>query len=131
INRLRIAKDNIRKSLANPVIVQKISSEDVWRFDTLVSRLDRVIQRIDKAVAGYAGMFDAVKVREDKLDMVVQHDSSLIEKAEAFKANVESIVRLDPGREEWRRLMDDLILRTEELDELVDRRVEILKGLMD
>jgi len=66
VNRLREAKALLRKSLANPSVAQKISSEDAWRLDTLMMRLDRVTQRIDRAVAGYAGMFDAVKVKEDK-----------------------------------------------------------------
>lgn len=130
VNRLRMAKDIIRRSLANPIMVQKVSSEDAWRFDMLMSRLDRVIQRIDRAVAGYSGMFDAAKVREDKLDMVIQHDLSLIEKAEAVKAIAESLVRIEPGRGEWISLMDNLILRVEELDALIGRRVEILRGLV-
>ncbi|MEM2321206.1 MAG: hypothetical protein QXS79_04935 [Candidatus Bathyarchaeia archaeon] len=130
VNKLKMAKDAVRRSLANPAIAQKISGEDAWRFDTLLSRLDRVVQRIDRAVAGYAGMFDAVKVREDKLDMVIQHDLSLIERAEAVRAGAESLAKMEPGKEEWRRSMDDLISKIEELDTLVDRRVEILRGLM-
>jgi len=129
VNRLRAAKDIVRRSLTNPIIAQRISGEDAWRFDTLMSHLDRVTQRIDRAVAGYAGMFDAVRVREDKLDMVIQHDLNLIEKAEAIRASTESLARLEPGRDEWRRAIDDLISRVGELDMLVDRRVEILRGL--
>ncbi|MEM2214251.1 MAG: hypothetical protein QXD66_02175 [Candidatus Nezhaarchaeales archaeon] len=130
-NKLRAAKDAMRRSLANPIIMQKISSEDAWRINTLMSRLDRVIQRIDRAAAGYAGMFDAVKVRENMLDKVIQHDLSLIENAEAVKASVESLVKVEPGKEEWKRLMDDLMLKIDELDSLIDRRIEILRGLVD
>ncbi|MEM0090762.1 MAG: hypothetical protein QXP86_04630 [Nitrososphaerota archaeon] len=130
VNKLKMAKDVVRKSLANPIIAQNISSEDSWRFDTFVSNLDRVIQRIDRAVAGYAGIFDAVKVKEDKLDMVIQHDLSLIEKAEALRADAESLARMEPGKEEWRKLVDELISKAGELDMLIDKRVEILKGLV-
>lgn len=130
-NKLRAAKDTMRRSLANPIIMQKISSEDAWRINTFMSRLDRVIQRIDRAAAGYAGMFDAVKVREDKLDKVIQHDLSLIENAETVKASVESLVKVEPGKEEWKGLMDDLMLKIDELDTLIDRRIEILRGLVD
>lgn len=130
VNKLKTAKDVVRKSLADPIIAQKISSEDVWRFDTFMSNLDRVIQRIDRAVAGYAGIFDTVKVKEDKLDTVIQHDLSLIEKADALRADAESLTRMEPGKEEWRRLMEDLISKTGELDVLVDKRVKILRGLM-
>ena len=75
-------------------------------------------------------MFDAARVREDKLGVVIQYDLNIIEKAEAIKTSAESLARLEPGRDEWRRAVDDLISGVEELDMLVDRRVEILRGLI-
>jgi hypothetical protein len=118
-----------RRKFANPLLVQKLSSEDTFRFETLTARIDRVTQRIDRAVAGYAGMFDAVKVKEDKLDTVIEHDLSLIEKAEAIKADVEKVNELEPGKDDWRTAMDELISKVEELDSLVDKRSELLRGL--
>src|SRR3972149_2059860 len=129
VNRLKAAKTAFRRTFANPSAVQKLSGDDVYRFDALNSRLDRVTQRIDRAVAGYAGMFDAIKVKEDKLDAVIQHDLSLIEKAELVKADVEKTVGIDPGTDEWRTAMDALISKVEELDRLVDERSTILRGL--
>jgi ribosomal protein L17 len=129
VNRLRAAKDIIRRSLTNPTVAQRFFSEDAWRFDVLMSHLDRVTQRIDRAVAGYAGMFDAVRVREDKIDMATQHDLSLIEKAEAVRMSAESLARSEPSRDELRRAVDDLISKVKELDTLIDRRVEIFRGL--
>lgn len=68
-----------------------------------MSRLDRVVQRISRAVAGYAGMFDSTRVKEDKFDAVLQHDLSLIEKADSLKASVETLVKIKVGKGEWRR----------------------------
>jgi len=129
VNRLKAAKNAVRRRFTNPIIVQKLSSEDAWRFDTLTARLDRVTQRIDRAVAGYAGMFDAVKVREDKLDTVLQHDLGLIEKAESLRVDVEKMVGMEPGRDEWRTAMEELTSKVEELDGLVDKRSDVLRGL--
>jgi hypothetical protein len=129
VNRLKTAKTAFRRTFANPSMVQKLSGDGAYRFDALNSRLDRVTQRIDRAVAGYAGMFDAIKVKEDKLDTVIQHDLSLIEKAESIKADVEKTVSIDPGTDEWRTAMDALISKVEELDRLVDERSTILRGL--
>jgi len=129
VNRLKAAKITIRRAFANPMIVQKLSGEDSYRFEALTARLDRVTQRIDRAVAGYAGMFDAVKVREDKLDIVIEHDVTLIEKAEALKNDVEKVVKIEPAKDEWRTAMDELTSKVEELDQLVDKRSEILRGL--
>lgn len=129
VNRLKAAKTTVRRSFANPAVVQKLSGQDTYRYDALNSRLDRVTQRIDRAVAGYAGMFDAVKVKEDKLDTVIRHDISLIEKAEALKTDCAQIVKMTPGNDDWGTAMDTLISRVEELDALIDKRSEILRGL--
>jgi hypothetical protein len=129
VNRLKAAKTAIRRKFTNPGVVQKLSSEDGWRFDTFMVRLDRVTQRIDRAVAGYAGMLDAVKVREDKLDAVLQHDLDLIERASYLRVDVEKVVGMEPGKDEWRTSMDGLISKVEELDGFVDKRSEVLKGL--
>ncbi|MBS7640599.1 MAG: hypothetical protein QXJ19_03460 [Candidatus Bathyarchaeia archaeon] len=129
VNRLKAAKDLLRKRFASPVPLQRISSEDMWMLDSLMSRLDRIIQRIDRAVAGYAGMFDAIKVKEDKLEAALQLDLSLIERADSLKASAEEFVKAAPGGDEWRRCMDNLLSRIEEIDNLIDKRVEIFRGL--
>jgi len=129
VNRLKAAKDRFRRKFANPLIVQKLSGEDTYRFEAFMARVDRATQRIDRAVAGYAGMFDAIKVKEDKLDSVIEHDLSLIEKAESLKVDVENTVAIEPGKDEWRTAMDALISKAEELDGLVNKRSEILRGL--
>jgi hypothetical protein len=129
VNRLKAAKTSFRRSFANPMAVQKLSTEDSYKFDALTSRLDRITQRIDRAVAGYAGMFDAVKVKEDKLDTVIQHDVSLIEKADGLKTDCAKIAKTEPGSDDWRMGMDALISKVEEFDALINERSEILRGL--
>jgi hypothetical protein len=129
VNRLKAAKTAFRRAFANPSAVQKLTGDDTFRFDAFNSRLDRVTQRIDRAVAGYAGMFDAVKVKEDKLDSVIQHDVSVIEKAEAVKTDVEKANSIEAGTDEWRAAMDAVISKVEELDRLVDERSSLLRGL--
>lgn len=129
VNRLKAAKMSIRRAFANPSIVQKLSQDDTYKYDAVTSRLDRVTQRIDRAVAGYAGMFDAIKVKEDKLDTVIQHDLSLIERAEAIKAGSQKVGKMQPGNDDWGTAMDTLISNVEEYDALIDKRSEILRGL--
>jgi len=129
VNRLRDAKTIFRRSFANPAAVQRLSEEDRYRYDVLLSRLDRVTQRIDRAAAGYAGFFDAVKVREDKLNQVLQYDVNLIEKAESIRVDVERIAGMDVGGLEWKQALDSLTSKVEELDRLIDQRSEILRGL--
>jgi hypothetical protein len=74
-------------------------------------------------------MFDAVKVKEDKLDTVIQHDVGLIEKAEVIKTDCENLVKVQPGNDDWGTAMDALISKVEEYDSLIDERSHILRGL--
>src|SRR3989304_4113342 len=129
VNRLKTAKTAFRRTFANPTVVQKLAGDDTYRYEALTSRIDRVTQRIDRAVAGYAGMFDAIKVKEDKLDSGIQHDLSLIENAESIKVDVEKATRIVVGTEDWRTAMDMLISKIEEFDRLIDERSNILRGL--
>ena len=129
VNRLKAAKTAMRRAFANPAMVQKLAGEDTYRYEALNSRMDRVTQRIDRAVAGYQGVFDAVKVKENKLDSVLQHDVSLIEKADGIKADCEKLSKMQPGNEDWSAAMDALISKVEEYDSLIDSRTEILRGL--
>ena len=129
VNRLKAAKTAMRRAFANPAMVQKLAGEDTYRYDALTSRMDRITQRIDRAVAGYQGVFDAVKVKEDKLDSVLQHDVSLIEKADGIKADCEKLSKMQPGNEDWSAAMDALISKVEEYDSLINSRTEILRGL--
>jgi hypothetical protein len=129
VNRLKAAKTAMRRAFANPAMVQKLAGEDTYRYDALTSRMDRVTQRIDRAVAGYQGVFDAVKVKENKLDSVLQYDAGLIEKADVIKADCEKLSKMQPGNEDWSAAMDALISKVEEYDSLIDSRSEILRGL--
>lgn len=129
VNRLKSAKSTMRRAFANPTMVQKLNGEDAYRYDSLNSRLDRVTQRVDRAVAGYAGMFDAVKVKEDKLDTVLQSDVNMIEKADGIKTDCEKLAKMQPGNDDWSTAMDALLSKVEEYDSLIDSRTEVLRGL--
>lgn len=128
VNRLKAAKMTVRRSFANPAAVQALSGDNSYKYDALMSRLDRVTQRIDRAVAGYAGVFDAVRVKEDRLDTIIQHDLTLIQKADALKTDCENVAKMKPGNDDWGAAMDGLISKVEEFDGLIDERSEILRG---
>lgn len=128
VNNLRESKSSIRLMLADIANSRKIEDRDMPKIDMLLSRLDRVIQRIDKAPAGYAGLFDVVKVREDKLDKVLEHDLMLIEKSIEMRDLVKRFENLKV-REEWMKSIDEMLEKINELEEIIDKRIEILRGL--
>ena len=129
VSRLRAAKNPIRMVFANPEMVQKLSQGDAYRIDAFNYRLDRITQRVDRAMAGYAGMFDAVKVKENKLDGVLQYDVGLIDKADEIRAGAEQVAKMQPGNDDWGTAMDQLTTKVEEYDTFIDKRSEMLRGL--
>lgn len=129
VNRLKLAKTMLRREFTNPSLIGSLTTEDTFRLETVNQRLDRVTQRMDRAVAGYAGMLASIKVKEDKLDMVIEHDLALIEKADAIKTDVLTVTGIALGSAEWAIAMDAIITKVEELDRLVDERLFILRGL--
>lgn len=129
VNKLKEAKNAIRIMLADWTISKKIEDRDIVKIDTLLARLDRVVERIDKAPAGYAGLFDAVKVREDKLDKILEHDLALIQKSEEIRDAVEEFKNLET-REEYLKSIDKMLEYIGELEKVFDKRFEILRGLI-
>jgi hypothetical protein len=72
-SQLKKALDNIRELLSSIPLAEK----DRELADRVLIRLDMVKQKTERAVAGYAGLFDIVKVREDRLDQLLAHDEGL------------------------------------------------------
>jgi hypothetical protein len=65
--------------------------------DRLLAKMDRVVEKVNHASYGYSGFFDAVKVKEENLDNMINFDNKLIEsiavlsdEVDAFKADLAS-----------------------------------------
>lgn len=96
--------------------------------EKLRSRMDKVIGRFRSAPAGYSGMFDFVKVREDRLDAVYRYDAGLMEVVEKVATRVET---LKHSQEDSSLVVPTLIDLIDELDRQFDQRADLLNGLED
>jgi len=56
------------------------------RLSALDKRLDRVANTLRHAGSGYAGLFDAVKVRGEELETLYRFDLSLVESVDAVES---------------------------------------------
>jgi len=77
---------------------------------------------------GYAGLFDAIKIKEEELATIYQYDSALLEKGATVSAaidNVESSIGTDGLPASIRHL----ISVSQECIEIFDKRSNALKGL--
>lgn len=127
-NKLKEIKDIVRVKLADLAQSGKVEERDIPRFESFLLRIDRIVNRIEKAPAGYAGLFDAVKVKEDKLEKVLEHDLMLIEESRKMK---EFALKFEGSatREDLLKFVDELLVSIKRLEELMDQRTEILRGL--
>ena len=82
-SRLKAASDAIGEACL-PLIKAK-NLEEVERLQRLAQRLAALADRARTAARGYAGFFDAVKVREDELDRIYEQDLRLLGAAEAVR----------------------------------------------
>jgi hypothetical protein len=104
-----------QKTTIKRVLEELISGgeiDGIAPFEKLMSRIDRVAQRIRTADRGYSGMFDTIKVGEDDLMRVYEYDLSL---AEAVTEVAHKVSEMNADER------DALLKKVKETIELVDR----------
>lgn len=93
--------------------------------ETARKRLDKVANRIRYADRGYAGLFAAVKVQEDKLEQAYQFDLALADGVDAARGRAAEAVAAPDKAAALRLLIDEL----DALDGRVTERENILAGV--
>lgn len=89
---------------------------------------DRVIAKLRTASYGYSGFFDAVKIREPELDKMLEYDWGLVQNVEEVASAARAAASTGPSKlpEAFSNLKSKLL----ELEELLSRREEAIKGLV-
>ncbi len=65
--------------------------EQATALEDAVRRLQTFVDRVKRAAQGYAGFFDAVKVKEEQLDALYEFDNSLLGQFDAVKLAVDEV----------------------------------------
>jgi hypothetical protein len=99
--------------------------EQVSRIDTA---LQTFIDRVRTAQQGYAGLFDAIKIREEALDRVYAFDNGLLVYSEQIAAGLKRLGDVIGG-DGIGEVLDQLDEAVNEVAELFKRRAEAMKGL--
>jgi len=86
---------------AEDVASQMLTGPGVMQLDDLDkgnTRLQTLIDKVKTAAQGYAGFFDAVKVKEDELDTLYEFDNQMLLKVDEIAAAIDNIqATLDSG----------------------------------
>ena len=121
LQRSKRAIDDLSRPLADAGRIDALP-----QVDRLRARLDKLLARIRGAMQGYSGFFDLVRVQEDLLDRIYQHDVQLMRQVDALGNAVEQFPDQQGGIE---AALADLLGRIEELEAEWDVREDMLKGL--
>jgi len=96
------------------------------QIERLRSKLDRLIGRITSAMQGYSGVFDLVRVQEDELDRLYQHDVGMMQEIEALADELE---KMPSNTRPVPEAVSSIVAKIEAAEQNWDRREDILKGL--
>ena len=127
--KLSAAKSDLRE------ISQKLADRryfDVLTdMDRLLAKMDRVVEKVNHASYGYSGFFDAVKVREENLDHMIDFDNKLLDginalttEIDAFKADLASGVTTN-----LKTRVQNVTDKLETLENTFDQRNEVIMGV--
>ncbi|NMC52093.1 MAG: hypothetical protein GYA48_00455 [Chloroflexi bacterium] len=94
-------------------------------LESAAIKIRQFIDRVKTATYGYAGLFDAVKVREDELQKMYQYDLSLLDGAEEVKRAVDN-VEASMGSEGLPASIRHLTSLAQNMVELFNRRAEVI-----
>jgi hypothetical protein len=110
------AFDEQRKRLQE-LQVQLISEAQIEFLDDVeraVMKLQILIDRIRTAAYGYAGLFDAVKVKEKELDALYEFDNKLLDFEEQIAAQVDKVTSAISTKEGVGVAVAELVLAVEQ-----------------
>ena len=112
-------------------LVNEGASEAWDDTDHLIARMDRINERINHSEYGYAGFFDAIKVKEPDLDRMIDYDNQLLGMsdtvAQAASALKDSV---DNNRlQEARGKVDDAMKAVNALETAYNGRKQVILGM--
>jgi hypothetical protein len=127
--KLSAAKSDLRE------ISQKLADRryfDVLTdMDRLLAKMDRVVEKVNHASYGYSGFFDAVKVREENLDHMIDFDNKLLDGINALTAEIDAFkADLDSGAiTNLKTRVQNVTEKLETFENTFDQRNEVIMGV--
>jgi hypothetical protein len=100
--------------------------EDLGLLERVMLQLQLLIDRLKVAGYGYAGLFDAVRVKEEQLDALYIYDSALTSSVDQLAEKMDKLAIAAMSGEELRPLANDTLLLLQELNTTLDRRKDVI-----
>ncbi len=106
-----------------------ISQAQIEYLDDLeraASKLQLLIDRVKTASYGYAGLFDALKVKEEQLDMLYDFDARMLASVEVVAADVDHVESAIATREGIAEAIAELVETVEQANRTFGHRNEAI-----
>ncbi len=101
-------------------------------MDRLVAKMDRVVEKVNHASYGYTGFFDAVKVKEEALDRMMDFDNKLIDGVTEVSSEIDDFKKeMSSGdTQNMKTRIQNITDKLESFEETLDERDEIIMGVV-
>jgi len=97
-------------------------------LDRALMKMRYLIDRLKTASYGYAGLFDAVKVKEAELDALYEFDSALLDKVEMVSDLVKAVSAAEADADVT-KTGNELLGVLEEINETFSKRQDVVLGI--
>lgn len=113
-------------------VIQELANNrrlfEVGPIEKALQKLDKVENRIRYASYGYAGFFDAVKIREDQLDQLYHFDLSLVDQVENIKMHVQQVLAQVADAKTLKQAVQQLASALDDLDAKFNQRYQAIEN---
>ena len=96
--------------------------------DRAVTKVQKLADMIRTASYGYAGLFDAVKVKEGQLDALYQFDNQMLERVTAIKAAVDALAAAQDAGGDVKTAIKGVVTAAEETNARWRERENAITG---
>jgi len=103
--------------------------ESVEKIGTARRRLQTLADMVHTAAYGYAGLFDAVKVKEEELDALYEFDNELLAESEAIIASIDSLQSAMDNGESLSGAIRELTATITRLQDKYNHRKDVITGM--
>lgn len=126
LEEVRLQLGTVSEELSSDIIKAIDHAEAIGRADT---RLMGLIGKIKDAPQGYAGFFDAIKVKEEDLARLYAFDESMLNHADLISAAVAALQKAVADEGDIKSAVRELDAAVREANEAFAARNEVLMGI--
>ena len=108
---------------------QLISSGQIGFLDDLESggmKLQFLIDRLKTANYGYAGFFDAIKVKEEQLDALYEFDNALMDEVPNVASGINQVSETLAAKEGVAEAIADLVSTIQGINDMFSKRQDVI-----